>query len=65
MGSDLFSEGTDRTDRHRRKESLDAEVQVRLSKVRGGATLFEEVGRVAGLEVHGELDRLISMTKGR
>ncbi len=55
-----------RTEMHKRvEESLDAQVQVRLSKVHGGATVFEEVGHVAGLEVHGELDRLMSMAKGR
>jgi tocopherol cyclase len=52
-----------RTEMHKRvEESLDAEVHVKLSEV-GGRTLFEEVGRVAGLEVHGELDRLTRMAK--
>jgi hypothetical protein len=52
-----------RTEMHKRvEESLDAKVSVRLSE-RGGRVLFEEVGEVAGLEVHGELDRLTAMAK--
>lgn len=55
-----------RTQMHKRvEESLDAKVEVCLSSVRSGATLFEEVGHVAGLEVHGALERLTSMARGR
>ncbi|MBL8920892.1 MAG: hypothetical protein JNJ54_18660 [Myxococcaceae bacterium] len=50
-----------RTEMHKRvEESLDARIEVRLSEV-GGGTVFEEVGEVAGLEVHGDLERLIRM----
>lgn len=52
-----------RTEMHKRvEESLDANVHVRLSKVKG-RTVFEETGSVGGLEVHGELDRLTTMAK--
>lgn len=39
------------------EETLDGTVEVRLS-ARGGRTLFHETGRNAGLEVHGEVERL-------
>jgi hypothetical protein len=52
-----------RTEMHKRvEESLDARVRVRLSEV-GGRTLFEEDGEVAGLEVHGQLERLTGMVQ--
>lgn len=52
-----------RTQMHRRvEESLDAEVQVRLSTLKG-QTLFEGLGRVAGLEVHGETERLVRLAR--
>ncbi len=47
-----------RTAMHRRvEESMDGELTVRLS-TRAGRVLFEDVGRAAGVEVHGELERL-------
>jgi hypothetical protein len=42
-------------------ETLNAEVDVRLLNKRGGV-VFEGRGRHAGLEVHGDLDRLLSFT---
>lgn len=48
-----------RTEMHRRvEETLDATVRVRLTD-RRGKVLMEDVGVCAGLEVHGDLDRLI------
>jgi hypothetical protein len=42
-------------------ESLSAHVAVRLSRLRGGREerIFEDVGRYAGLEVEGDLQRLL------
>jgi hypothetical protein len=55
-----------RTEMHKRvEESLDARIELRLSDVRTGGTVFEDVGHVGGLEVHGELDRLLSMANRR
>lgn len=50
-----------RTQMHKRvDETLSARVAVRLSRLgRGGSVLFEDRGRCAGLEVHGDLDRLL------
>lgn len=49
-----------RTQMHRRvEETLDARVHVRLTDARG-RVLLEDVGEVAGLEVHGDLDRLLA-----
>lgn len=48
-----------RTEMHRRvEETLDAEVAVTLR--RGDKVVFADVGRAAGLEVHGEVDRLLA-----
>jgi hypothetical protein len=48
-----------RTEMHRRvEETLSATVHVRLTDA-DGRTIFEDTGRHAGLEVHGELDRLM------
>jgi tocopherol cyclase len=48
-----------RTEMHKRvEETLDSRVHVRLVEKRGGAVRFEGVGECAGLEVHGDLDRL-------
>lgn len=47
-----------RTEMHRRvEETLDATIRVRLTD-RNGDLLFDEVGTCAGLEVHGDLERL-------
>ena len=47
-----------RTEMHRRvEETLDARVYVTLSD-RAGRILLEDVGEAAGLEVHGEIERL-------
>lgn len=49
-----------RTQMHRRvEESLDARLEVRLSKL-SGEVLFEDVGVCGGLEVFGDLERLLS-----
>lgn len=49
-----------RTQMHQRvAETLDGEVALRLSD-RSGTTLFEEVGGCAGIEVHGDVARLVS-----
>jgi len=45
-------------------ESLQAVVEVRLS-TRDGKVVFEGQGRNAGLEVHGDLVRLLSFSGGR
>jgi hypothetical protein len=42
-------------------ETLQAEVHVRLLR-RDGSLLFEGTGRHAGLEVHGDLPRLLAGT---
>ena len=48
-----------RTEMHKRvDETLSAEVSIRLSR-RDGGVLFEGRGRCAGLEVHGDLERLL------
>jgi hypothetical protein len=44
-------------------ETLNATVDVRLS-TSAGQTLFSGRGRHAGLEVHGELERLLRMVTG-
>lgn len=41
-------------------ETLNATVDVRLS-TGSGQTLFSDRGRHAGLEVHGELERLVTL----
>lgn len=47
-----------RTEMHRRvEETLDATVRVRLTRA-DGAVVFDQVGRCAGLEVHGDLAAL-------
>ena len=49
-----------RTEMHRRvEETLDARVHVRLAD-RHGRVAFDGTGECAGLEVHGELDRLLA-----
>ena len=49
-----------RTEMHRRvEETLDARVHVRLSGP-DGQVLLDDVGECAGLEVHGDLDRLLA-----
>jgi hypothetical protein len=49
-----------RTEMHRRvNETLKASVHVRLS-YHDGTTIFDDTGRIAGLEVHGELDTLLN-----
>jgi hypothetical protein len=49
-----------RTEMHRRvEETLDASVHVRLLD-RSGRLLLDDVGRCGGLEVHGDLDRLLA-----
>ena len=53
-----------RSQMHRRvAETLGARVHVRLTDP-GGSTAFEGVGRAAGIEVHGAIDRLLA-TPGR
>ncbi|MCA0330532.1 MAG: tocopherol cyclase family protein [Actinobacteria bacterium] len=48
-----------RTEMHRRvEETLDATVRVRLAD-RDGRILLDDVGACAGLEVHGDLERMI------
>ncbi len=52
--------GPSRTEMHRRvDETLTSSVEVRLSD-RAGRTLFAGTGRNAGLEVHGDLARLLA-----
>ncbi len=49
-----------RTEMHRRvEETLDARVHVRLT-TRDGRVLLDDTGECAGLEVHGDLDRLLA-----
>jgi tocopherol cyclase len=49
-----------RTQMHRRvEETLDSRVHVRL-RDRDGTTLFDDTGHAAGLEVHGDLERLLA-----
>ena len=49
-----------RTEMHRRvEETLDATIHVRLLD-RGGAVLLDDVGTCGGLEVHGDLDKLLA-----
>ena len=50
-----------RSQMHRRiEETLDARIQVTLSAA-DGRILFDDVGEVGGLEVHGDLDTLLAM----
>lgn len=50
-----------RTQMHRRvEESMDGELHVRLTTL-AGAVLLDDVGKAASLEVHGALDRLLTM----
>jgi tocopherol cyclase len=49
-----------RTEMHRRvEETLDATIHVRLLD-RGGRVLLDDVGACGGLEVHGDLERLLA-----
>ena len=49
-----------RTEMHRRvEETLDATIHVRL-RDRSGAVLLDDVGTCGGLEVHGDLDKLLA-----
>jgi len=49
-----------RTEMHRRvEETLDASVHVRLLDI-GGRVLLDDVGTCGGLEVHGDLERLLA-----
>jgi hypothetical protein len=49
-----------RTEMHRRvEETLDARVHVRLTR-RDGQVVLSDVGECAGLEVHGDLERLLA-----
>ena len=49
-----------RTEMHRRvEETLDATIRVRLLDP-SGQVLLDDVGRCGGLEVHGDLDRLLA-----
>ena len=49
-----------RTEMHRRvEETLDATIHVRLLDPRG-RVLLDDVGVCGGLEVHGDLDRLVA-----
>ncbi len=51
-----------RTEMHRRvEETLDARVHVRLTR-RDGRVVLSDVGECAGLEVHGDLERLLATT---
>ncbi|MDQ1250103.1 MAG: tocopherol cyclase [Actinomycetota bacterium] len=51
-----------RTQMHKRvEETLDSTVEVRLS--RGGRVVFEDIGDAAGLEVHGDTDRLLATSE--
>lgn len=53
-----------RTEMHRRvEETLSGTVAVRLR--RGSDLLFEDVGSSAGLEIHGEVDRLLDTSERR
>jgi hypothetical protein len=50
-----------RTQMHRRvEETLDARVSVRLADA-AGRVILEDTGHCAGLEVHGDLDRLLRL----
>lgn len=50
-----------RSEMHKRvEESMDGELKVRLT-TREGEVLLDDVGRAAGLEVHGDLERLLAM----
>ncbi len=50
-----------RTEMHKRvDETMQSSVAVRFTHRFGGAVIFEGVGRNAGLEVHGDLDTLLS-----
>ncbi|MEW5741510.1 MAG: tocopherol cyclase family protein [Myxococcota bacterium] len=50
-----------RTEMHKRvEESMDGELHVRLT-THDGKVLLDDVGRAAGLEVHGDLERLVQM----
>lgn len=49
-----------RTEMHKRvQETLDATISVTM-RDRDGAVLFDETGRAAGLEVHGDISRLLA-----
>ena len=49
-----------RTEMHKRvDETLSSQVAVRLTRLADGGVLFEGRGRCAGLEVHGDLERLL------
>ncbi len=51
-----------RTEMHRRvEETLDSKIAIRLS--RGAEVLFDDVGLAAGLEVHGDTDRLLATSE--
>lgn len=43
------------------EETMKATVAVKLSSTRSGEVLFRGVGRCAGLEVHGDIERLLGM----
>jgi hypothetical protein len=46
---------------HKRvEETLQAEIAIRLTD-RSGRLILDDVGSCAGLEVHGDVDRLIRM----
>lgn len=50
-----------RTQMHRRvEESIDARLEVRLTSLADGRVLFDDVGSCGGLEVFGDLARLLS-----
>ena len=44
-------------------ESLNATVEVTLTELRTGAVVFAGRGRNAGLEVGGQVDRLLAMAR--
>ncbi len=51
-----------RTEMHRRvEETLDSKIHVHLT--RGSEVLFDDVGQAAGLEVHGDTDRLLATSE--
>jgi tocopherol cyclase len=51
-----------RTEMHKRvEETLDSSIEVKLT--RGGRVLFDDVGDAAGLEVHGDTDRLLATSE--
>lgn len=55
--------GPTRQEMHKRvNETLGATVGVRLTTL-GGRVIFDELGRHAGMEVHGELDRLLALQR--